>query len=90
MDRYRVVLTPEGTAFGILDREQYDYCGFPDEGGRSKRLEFKLKPEAEEWLQSCYIAWWAWEKDGAGTPPDGWRPAKPEPSPFDRGFQFYN
>lgn len=90
MDRYRITLTPEGTAFAILDREQYDFCGLPDEDGRPKRLEFKLRPEAEHWLHTCYEMWRAWEKDRAGTPPEGWRPAPPEPSPFDRGYQYYN
>jgi len=90
VDRYRITLTPEGARFGILDREQYDYCGLPDEDGRAKRLEFKLKPEAEHWLTTCYRTWEAWEKTGEGEPPEGWRPAPAEVSPFDRGWQYYN
>lgn len=94
MNRYRVTLTPDGQMFGILDREQYDWCGLPDEDGNVQRLEWKAKPSAEAWLQMCYRLWQIWESDGggktAGTPPKGWRPRPPETSPFDRGFRFYN
>ena len=92
MDRYRITLTPDGQKFGILDREQYDYCGLPDEDGNVKRLEWVLRPAAEAWLQMCYRMWQAWEGNGQGTPPKGWRPHPPEPagSPFDRGARFYN
>jgi hypothetical protein len=90
MDRYRVVLTPDASAFGILDREMYDYCGLPDEDGRPKRLTWKTREQAEEWLIRCYHAWKRWEDSREVTPPAGWRPKPPEPSPFDPGYQFYN
>ena len=90
MDRYRVVLTPDGAHFGILDREQYDYCGFPDESGRAERLTFKFKEDAQLWLTRCYRAWEQWEAAKKGTPPKGWRPKPPEPSPFDEGLRIYD
>jgi hypothetical protein len=90
MDRYRIVLTPDGREFGILDRERYEYCGLPDEDGKIVPLQWPIRPAAEAWLQKCYRLWQAWEGNGDGTPPDRWRPRPPEPSPFDRGFRFYN
>lgn len=92
MDRYRVTLTPAGQRFGILDTDQYDYCGLPDENGRTVQLEWDDKEDAERWLSMCYRRWRAWE----GTKRDGervplrWRPLPAETSPFDRGYQYYN
>lgn len=91
MDRYRVTLNPDGQQFGILDTDQYDYCGFPDEKGRAVQLQWDHKSDAERWLNLCYRYWRAWEgtKDAARVPLR-WRPHPPQASPFDRGFQFYN
>lgn len=83
MDRYRVVLTRNGQRFGILDREEYDYCGLATDDGLVP-LEWRTKPAAEAWLHKCYRIWQMWERDGAGTPPKGWRPHQLRPSPFDR------
>lgn len=90
MDRYRIVLTRDGQNFGILDRERYEYCGLPDEDGKILALEWPIRAGAEAWLNQCYRLWRAWEGNGAGTAPKGWRPRPPETSPFDRGFEFYN
>ena len=90
MDRYWVTLTRDGQGFGILDRSVYDYCGLPDEDGTIVPLQWPIRSAAEAWLQQCYRTWQTWEGNGAGTPPKRWRPKPPEPSPFDRGFQFYN
>jgi hypothetical protein len=90
MDRYRIVLTRDGQKFGILDREQYDYCALQDENGTPQPLEWQTRAGAEAWLHQCFRTWNEWEGNGAGTPPQGWRRRPPEPSPFDRGYQFYN
>lgn len=90
MDRYRIVLTRDGRKFGILDREQYDYCALRDEDGRVHPLEWMTRPAAEGWLQQCYQLWQAWEKNGAGIAPKDWRPRSKEVSPFDRGIRFYS
>lgn len=89
MDRYRITLTRDGQKFGILDRVKYDYCGLPDEDGKILPLEWATRHSAESWLQKCYRIWQTWEGTADGPPPEGWRPRPPEPSPFDRGFQFY-
>jgi hypothetical protein len=92
VDRYRVTLTPDGSLYGILDRDQYDYCGLPDENGRPKRLEFAERESAERWLGLCYRRWQMWEIDQKQREqvPLRWRPLPPSNSPFDRGYQFYN
>lgn len=89
MDRYRITLTRDGRAFGILDREVYDFCGLPDEEGTVHPLQWQSRASAQAWLTKCYIAWRAWEGSGAGVVPKGWRPRPPETSPFDPGVQFY-
>lgn len=90
MDRYRVTPTMDASGYGILDRESYDYCGLPDENGRPRTLVWKTKGSAEAWLNQCYRTWSAWEGNGKGSAPKGWRPRRPAPSPFDRGHRFYN
>jgi hypothetical protein len=92
MDRYRVTLTPDGRVFGILDRDQYDYCALPDENGRPKRLEFALRESAESWLNLCYRRWRAWEGEPKRREqvPLRWRPLPAQTSPFDPGVQHYN
>jgi hypothetical protein len=89
MDRYRIVLTRDGRKFGILDREQYDYCALQSEDGTVHPLEWHTRPAAESWLQQCYRLWKAWEDNGAGIAPKGWRPGG-RLSPFDPGIRFYN
>lgn len=92
MDRYRVTLLPGGQAYGILDRDSYDYCGLPDENGRAVPLEWPLKESAEAWLSLCYRRWRAWEGEPKRRPlvPLRWRPLPAATSPWDRGWQFYN
>ncbi|WP_367575292.1 hypothetical protein [Streptomyces griseoaurantiacus] len=83
MDRYRVTLTPDGRVFGILDRDQYEFCGLPDEEGRPKRLEFPAREAAERWLNLCYRRWRAWEGEPKRRElvPLRWRPLPAEPPP---------
>ncbi|WP_031106322.1 hypothetical protein [Streptomyces sp. NRRL S-146] len=84
MNRYRIVLTRDGQRFGILDREQYEYCSLRDEDGEVHKLEWRTRPAAEAWLQRCYRTWQTWEGNGEGQPPKDWRPlsAKGATSPF--------
>jgi hypothetical protein len=90
MDRYRITLTRDGQRFGILDREQYDYCSLKADDGTVLPLEWHTRPAAEAWLQDCFRIWNSWENNGEGQPPKNWRRRPPEPSPFDRGMRFYS
>jgi hypothetical protein len=90
MDRYRVTPAMDADGFMILDRESYDFCGLPDENGRVRPLQWTTRGSAEAWLNQCYRSWAQWEGNGKGTAPKGWRPRRPETSPFDRGHRFYN
>lgn len=89
-DRYRVTLTPDGQGYGILDRKEYDYCGLPGDDGQVLELRWKIRSAAEAWLRQCYLTWQAWEGNGQGIPPKGWRPLPPKPSPWDRGIRYYS
>lgn len=95
MDRYRVTLTRDATKFGILDRDQYDYCGLPDEQGRVRPLEWETREGAERWLSMCYRRWAMWEGDRSKAGlrklvPLRWRPHPPQPSPFDPNAWSYD
>lgn len=94
MSRYVVTMTPDMRGFGILDRELYGYCTLVDENKNLLPLEWTTKAGAEAWLNMCFRRWKSWENgstEGKGRAvPKGWRPRRPEPSPFDRGWQFYN
>jgi hypothetical protein len=83
MDRYRITLTRDGRKFAILDREAYEYCALPADDGTLLPLEWPIRPAAEAWLQQCYRTWQTWEGNGAGRAPKGWRPHRPELSPFE-------
>ncbi|MEW2498348.1 hypothetical protein AB0942_33170 [Streptomyces nodosus] len=90
MDRYRVTTTPDGRRVGILDMELMGWCTLPDGHGNMIPLEWRARPAAEAWLYQCYRTWNAWEGNGEGIPPKNWRRRLWEPSPFDRGMQFYS
>jgi hypothetical protein len=90
MDRYRVTLIPNGRAFGILDTDQYEYCGLPEDGAVSL-LVWENREDADRWLSMCYRRWRVWEGTSQrGIVPLRWRPAPAQTSPFDRGYRFYN
>jgi hypothetical protein len=91
MNRYRVTLLPDASAFGILDRELYDYVRLPKpDEVRPSWLTWTTRGAAEDWLLTCYQLWQQWEAAGSKKVPEGWRPHKGEKaSPFDRGWQFY-
>lgn len=90
MNRYAVVLTRDGVAFGILDRVLYDYCGLPRrEGEQPQQLTWQTRGMAESWLLTCFQIWQQWEASGKEVP-KGWRPHEGNgKSPFDRGWAFY-
>lgn len=89
MSRYRVWLSADQRRWVIFDMKHFGYCTLPDADDPSTLLplEWRHASQAEAWLQECYRIWWGWEKEGGGTPPDDWRPLKPELSPFDSGYR---
>lgn len=94
MNRYTVTTTPGLRGYGILDRELYGFCTLADENKNLIPLEWPQKGSAEAWLERCYRTWERWERETninfVKAVPSGWRPHPPEPSPWDRGWRFYN
>lgn len=85
MNRYRVTLTRDGSKFGILDTDEYDYCSLTGEDGERVPLQWEFKEAAEMWLNFCFRRWAAWEGDKrtARKVPLRWRPQRPMFSPFE-------
>jgi hypothetical protein len=83
--RYVVRQTPDRRAWAILDRHLDAFCALPDSTEPRPNLlplEWGSRAGAEAWLHGCFIAWERWE--GVKAPaPKGWKPFKPEPSPWD-------
>ncbi len=87
--RYVPTMTPDRRKWVILDRELYGYCTLPDNGDPSSLLplEWNNRAGAEAWLRRCYRTWQTWEGNGKPVP-QGWRPFKDTPNPFE-GFRPY-
>lgn len=84
--------------WGIIDWTAMEFCRLPIKdtdrmaGFRMALLTWPTRQAADAWLQSCYITWAKWEKDGTERAdqavPIGWQPRPERFSPYANGLQF--
>lgn len=81
-------------SWGLLDWAQMEFCSLAHEVRTKEGMTTTVIPlawgsraSAEAWLQTCYLIWAKWERDGGGEAPANWRP-RCEPSPYANGLPF--